>query len=131
MTPRETQRQLEMDRGRQIAQRAKRQSDLSRLIEGKKVQVMCAMPGHMHYEDHGRVNLFDVAGVRVAHQNEADDDYPSEVVMAMIGIAVAATVGLEGVPSSTTIDESTRKRRNEYRERMGRGLRAVQGEDKF
>lgn len=80
---------------------------------------MVALPGHQFYEPTGRVNLFEVGGVRVAHQNEAADDYPSEVVMATIQLAVGSTVGYEGVPSSSTIDEATRARRNEYRRRIG------------
>lgn len=110
-------REMEMDRGRIIAGRAKRETDLSRLVEGKKVEVFCALPGHEHYQDHGRVNLFKVDGVIVAAQNIVDDDYPNETVMATLMLAVSATVGYDGVPSAETISKEERNRRNEYRDR--------------
>jgi hypothetical protein len=111
-----------MERGRNIAERAKRHSDLHRLQEGKKVKVMVALPGHAYYEPTGRVNLFYVEDVQVAHQNELADDYPSEPVMAMIQLAVSATVGYEGVPDVSTISPEERERRDRYRNQMGRQL---------
>ena len=111
-----TRTEIEMERGRIIAERAKRQSDLSRYVEGKKVKVMVALPGHLHYEPHGRVNLFYVADAFLGHENEMTDDYPSEGLMARIALAVAATVGFEGIPSATTLDAETRARRNAYRD---------------
>lgn len=117
---------LEMERGRIIAQRKQRESDLSRLVEGKKVKIMVAMPGHAYWEDRGRVNLFYVDDVQIGHQNEMDDDYPSELIMATIQLAVSATVGYEGVPSATTIDPDTRARRDEYRLRMAQNLKIME-----
>lgn len=116
----ESRRKQEMERGRIIAGRAKRQSDLSRYIEGKKVKVMVALPGHPYYEPHGRVDIFYVDNVEIGHENQDSDEYPSETVMAKIALAVGATVGFDGIPSSTTIDPATRKRRDEYRARLGR-----------
>lgn len=59
---------------------------------------MVALPGHQFYESHGRVNLFYVADVMIAHQNADEDDYPSENVMAFIGLAVEANGGTGDVP---------------------------------
>lgn len=125
---RDERTKLEMERGRIIAERAKRQSDLSRYIEGKKVKVQCALPGHPYYEPHGRVNIFYVDNVDIAHQNEDADDYPSETVMAKVALAVGATVGMEGIPSATKIDEATTKRRDEYRKHLG-AWRRIHGEE--
>jgi len=111
-----TRTEIEMERGRIISERAKRQRDLSRFIEGKKVKVEIADKRHEPYQPHGRVNLFYVQGVCIGHENEANDDYPSEGLMARIQLAVAATVGYEGIPSASTIDEETRQRRNVYRD---------------
>lgn len=108
---------LEIERGRIIGERKKRESDLTRLVEGKKVKIMCALHGHAYYEPHGCVNIFYVEGVDIGHQNIVEDDYPSEAVMAVIGLAVGATVGYEGVPSAQTIDPAVRSRRDEYRDR--------------
>lgn len=118
--------QLEMERGRVIADRARRESDLNRLVEGKKVKVMVALPGHAYYEPHGRVNLFYVEKVLVAHQNLQEDDYPNEVVMATIQLAVSATVGYDGVPSGTTIDPALRAARDKYRNQMGQNLKITE-----
>lgn len=100
------QKNQELERGRLIAGRAKRQSDLDRYVDGKKVKIMVALPGHPLYVDtkkdrqdrYGQTNLFYVDGVQIAHQNTADDDYPSEGVMAVIAMAVGATVGFDGIP---------------------------------
>lgn len=120
------QTRLEMERGRVIAQRKQRESDLGRLKEGMKVRVTCALPGHAYYEGRGRVNIFYVADVEVCHQNEMDDDYPNEFVMASLQLAVSATVGYDGVPSAETIDPETRARRDAYRLRMGQNLKIVE-----
>lgn len=117
----------EMQRGQQIAQRAQRESDLQRFIAAKKVKVMVALPGHALYERTGRVNLFEVDGVRVASQNEQEDDYPSVTVMAFIQMAVSATVGYDGIQDAQTIDPETRRRRDEYRTQMGRNLARSEG----
>lgn len=116
--------ELEQSRGRQIAGRAKRESDLQRYIQGGKIRVMVALPGHEHYEDKGRVNLFylndgDADGTQplLAHQNMMADDYPSEVVVATIAMVVGATIGTEGIPAAETIDPEVRARRNQYRDR--------------
>lgn len=122
---------LECERGRIISERAKRQSDLSRYVEGKKVKVMVALAGHVKWEDRGRVNLFYVDDVFVGSQQEADDDYPCEALMATIALAVGATVGFEGIPSSTTIDVETRKRRDKYREQMASNLHWSQERDRW
>lgn len=117
-----------MDRGRQIAERAKRMDDLSRYKTAKKVAVMCALPGHPYYQPFGCVDIFYVDDVAVAHQNQVDDDFPSEVVMATIAMAVSCTVGLEGIPDAQSgIDPADRKRRDEYRARMGAQLRQNNG----
>lgn len=116
MTPTE-RTATEMERGRIIGERKKREDDLARLVQGKKVQIMVALPGHAYYQPKGRVNIFRVDGVEIAHQNEIDDDYPSEPVMAIIQLAVSATVGYDGVPSAETIDPTVRARRNEYRDK--------------
>lgn len=118
--------QLEMERGRVIADRARRESDLNRLVKGKKVKIMVALPGHAYYEPNGRVNLFFVEKVLVAHQNLQEDDYPNEVVMATIQLAVSATVGYDGVPSGTTIDPALRAARDEYRNQMGQNLKIME-----
>lgn len=115
-----------MERGRIIAQRAKRQSDLSRYIEGKKVSIMVALVGHQFWEDHGRVNLFYVDSVQIGHENEDADDYPSEGLMAVIAMAVSATVGFDGIPNAETLDAETRARRNVYRDRMAQSLRIAE-----
>lgn len=116
MTPAE-RTVLEMERGRIIGERKQRNSDLDRFVLGKKVAINVALPGHAFYEDKGQVNLFYVEGMCVGRQNIIDDDYPSELVMAKIQLAVSATVGYEGVPSAQTIDPETRSRRDEYRDR--------------
>lgn len=90
---------VEMERGRIIAQRAKRHDDLRRLIAGKKVKVMVVLPGHPDYIPSGSVCRFYVDGVCVGHQNEREDDYPGELLMATIHLAISATVGYAGVPS--------------------------------
>jgi len=117
------QTRQELERGRVIAGRAKRNSDLDRYVAGKKIKVMCAMPGHPLWENRGRVNLFylndgDADGTQpmLAHQNIMDDDYPSEAVMATIAMVVGATIGTEGIPGAETIDKETRERRNVYRD---------------
>lgn len=120
------QTRIEMERGRVIAERKKRESDLSRLKEGKKVKIMVAIHGHAYYESRGRVNIFYVEDVEVCHQNEMDDDYPNEFVMAMIQLAVSATVGYDGVPSAETIDPADRARRDAYRMRMGQNLKIME-----
>lgn len=122
-----TRTEVEMERGRRIAERAKRQSDLSRFIKGKKVRVMVAMPGHPCYEPQGRVNLFYVDDVLIGHENEMSDEYPSETLMAKIQLSVGATVGYDGIPSATTIDEDTRHRRNVYRDQIRANLQRSQG----
>lgn len=91
------QTQMEMERGRLIGQRKERQRDLDRLVEAKKVSIMVALPGHAYYEPKGRVNIFHVDGVAVAHQNIMADDYPSEGVMAVLLLSVGSTVGTDGV----------------------------------
>lgn len=109
---------LEIERGRIIAGRAQRNSDLDRLVRGKKVKIMVALPRHPYYGDglrSGRHNIFYVDGVEVGHENEHEDDYPSEPLMAKILLAVNATVGTEGIPSEQTIDPETRRRRDEYK----------------
>lgn len=96
----------EMRRGRVIAERARRRSDLDRYVKGGKVQVKVALPGHALYKNThnrsgdtvGMVNLFYVDGVMVCHENTAEDEYPSERVMATLALAVGATVGFEGIP---------------------------------
>lgn len=114
-----------------IAGRAKRQQDLSRLIEGKKVEVMLAIKGHELWADYGQVNLFYVDKVFVGHGNVADDEYPDETTMAKIYLAVSATVGFEGVPSATVIDDETRARRDAYRLQMRQNLRRSEELDKM
>lgn len=115
-----TRRQQEMERGRQIAERARRADDLSRYKACCKVGVMNALKGHAYWHPQGCVDIFYVDGVEVAHQNEIDDDFPSETVMATIALAVGATVGFEGIPSAESgIDPADRARRNLYREHLG------------
>lgn len=84
----EQRRALEIERGRVIGQRKQREQDLSRLVQGKKVQVN--VDGHEHQ--------FFVDGVAVAKQSMLADDYPGEGVMATILLAVGATVGTDGLP---------------------------------
>lgn len=105
------QTRLEQERGRIIAQRAQRERDLNRYISGGKVQVEREIPSN---------TLFFVAGVQIASQSILDDDYPSEGVMAIIGMAVNATVGTDGIPP--VMDDSPeamaeRARRNSYRDK--------------
>lgn len=105
------QTRLEQERGRTIAQRAQRERDLNRYISGGKVQVEREIPSN---------TLFFVAGVQIASQSILDDDYPSEGVMAIIGMAVNATVGTDGIPP--VMDDSPeamaeRARRNSYRDK--------------
>jgi hypothetical protein len=120
-------RQLEMDRGRAIAGRAKRNSDLRRYIKGKKVKLVARATGHPEYAGYNRINEFWVADVKIAEQAEHEDDYPSEGVMAVIALSVAATEGTDGIPSSETIDPAERRRRDEYRRQMGRNLARSEG----
>lgn len=108
---------LEMERGRIIGERRRRESDLHRLIEGKKVTVNVCLPGHVNYEPQGQVNIYYVEGVAVGHQNIIDDDFPREALMATIQLAVSATVGYDGVPSAETIDPAIRAQRDLYRDR--------------
>lgn len=117
---------IEMERGRVIAERKKRESDLSRLKEGKKVKIMVAIHGHAYYEPRGQVNIFYVEDVEVCHQNVADDDYPNEFVMATIQLAVSATVGYDGVPNEETIDPVVRAQRDAYRNRMAQNLKIME-----
>lgn len=98
-------KEAELLRGRVIAERAKRRSDLARYVEGGKVKIMVALPGHPHYDSDrdrqgaiGRMNLFLVDDVQIAHESTTADEYPSEAVMAGIALAVGATVGFEGIP---------------------------------
>lgn len=109
---------MELERGRIIAQRARRMRDMDRYVAGKKVQINVALPGHPLYAP-GCVNMFYVGGVMVAHQNILEDDYPSEGVMAVVAVAVATSVGVEGIPP--VMDDSpeavaARERRTLYRD---------------
>lgn len=115
--------EIEMERGRIIAERAKRQDDLDRYVAGKKVAIMVALPGHRHYDQTAaRVNIIYVDDVEIGHENIAADDYPSEALMAKIALAVGATIGFEGIPSNSTIDDETRRRRDAYRNQVRRNL---------
>lgn len=91
-------RELEMSRGAQIAQRAERLTLLQRYKLGKRMQVMVALPGHPLYEHVGQVNMYDVDGVRVFHENVSNDAFPSDALMATLALAIAATTGLDGLP---------------------------------
>lgn len=93
-----------------IGARKLRQVDLARLAGGGKVKISVALYGHEDYEPTGRVNLFYVAGVRVAKQNTFDDDYPSEGVMATLLLAVGATVGLDNLPDAPSESEGAQPR---------------------
>lgn len=106
---------LEMERGRIIAGRAQRLSDLDRLVKGQKVKINVALHGHPYYKDASQVNIFYVDGVEVGHEAIRNGDYPSEPLMAKILLAVNATVGTEGIPSAQTIDPEVRRRRDEYK----------------
>jgi hypothetical protein len=114
-------RKQEVERGRLVAARAQRASDLDRYVAGKKVKIMVALPGHPYYVAFApaRVNIFYVDGIDIGHENVAADNYPSEALMAKIALAVGATVGMDGIPSAQTIDPEVRRRRDEYRNRMG------------
>lgn len=89
-----------MSRGRVVVARAERLALLERYSRGGKINIMVALPGHEFYENHGRVNLFYVDKVLVAHQNNDEEDYPSEVVMATLALAIGATTGFEGIPAT-------------------------------
>lgn len=115
-----------MERGRTIAGRAKRESDLYRYVQGKKVKIMVALPGHPFYEPTGRVNLFYVDDVMIGHEQVAGDEYPSEGLMAVIAMAVGATVGFDGIPHAETIDPAVRAQRNVYRDQMAQNLRILE-----
>lgn len=98
-------REIEMERGRVIADRARRLSDLERYVVAKKVKIMVALPGHPLHDTlydrstlRGHVNIFSVGGVQCCHENTAEDEYPSERVMATIALAVGATVGFDNIP---------------------------------
>lgn len=114
------QTKLEMERGRIIAGRAKRHSDLTRYMSAKKVQVVCASPGHPLYAPGpslGEVHLFYVNGVQIGHECTWQDDYPSEAIIAKIALCVGATVGFEGIKPEMTIDKADRQRMDHYRDR--------------
>lgn len=108
---------IEMERGRLIAGRAQRHSDLARYIKAKKVVMACALPGNPHYIEspRGEVHIFYVNGVQIGIEPQWQDDYPSELLMAKIGLCVAATVGFDGIPDAMTIDPEVRRRRDEYK----------------
>lgn len=120
-----------MERGRIIAARATRERDLARYVAGKKVKVTVALSGHALWVDRGRVKLFYVDGVQIAHQNQLDDDYPSEGVMAVIAMAVNATVGTEGIPpvmDDSPEEKAARDQRNAYRDKYLGAWRQAHGE---
>jgi hypothetical protein len=103
---------LELERGRIIAERKQRESDLSRLIKAKKVKFEAS-----NDPDHPPTQVFYVAGVEVGRQNLIDDDYPSEAIMATILLAVHLTVGMEGVAPEEETAPEVRAYRNAYRDR--------------
>ncbi len=96
-------------------------NDVERYVAGNKLKLMVALQGHAHYSPVGQVTLFEVDGVTCAHQNLLDDDYPSELVMASIALAVGATLGTEGIPGPdyalTDEQKENVARRNAYRDR--------------
>lgn len=111
------QTKLEMERGRIIAGRAKRHSDLTRYMAARKVTIVCASPGNPVYQrgpSLGETHLFFVNGVQIAHEYTWQDDYPSEALMAKIAMCVAATVGFEGIKSDQTINQEVRRQRDVY-----------------
>lgn len=114
------QTRLELERGRIIAERARRSSELLRFKVGGKLKWDVALEGHPLYEPKGQVNLFIVDDVQVAHQNVMDDDYPSEAVYATVVMAINATVGTEGVPGPdyelSDEEKDAAARRNAYRD---------------
>jgi hypothetical protein len=106
-----------MERGRQIAGRAKRSDDLDRYVAGGKVVRQFAR----HYHHRPCVVNFEVAGVCVADGVDTTaDDYPSEYLMATLALAIGATVGFDGIPGGpdSGIEPAERMRRDEYNMRL-------------
>ena len=99
---------LEMERGRIISQRKQRESDLGRMVAAGKVRIE---------RRKNRQHFFYVDGLHIASQDFADDDYPGETVMATIQLAIAATVGFDGVTSEadSAISDEERAARDAYR----------------
>lgn len=114
------QTKLELERGRVIGMRKMRENHLARYVHAGKVKVLTALQGHALWEPRGQVNIFSVDGVVIGAQNVLDDDYPSEAIMAKIALAVAATVGTEGIPGPdyelTEQEKAAAARRNAYRD---------------
>lgn len=111
---RERQREQEIERGRVISARAQRVLLLDRYVAGRKVLA------YADIEAGCTVHEFIVAGVVIGREAFGGEDYPSEALMAKIALAVAATVGTEGIPPAQTIDPIIRAQRDEYRARMQR-----------
>lgn len=117
---------LEQERGRIIGQRKLRERDLERYVAGKKVQVIytndpAAGTGHTAKRPTDTMACFIVNGVECCRESILGDDYPSERVMATINLAVACTVGTEGIPP--VMDDSpeavaARARRDTHRDQF-------------
>lgn len=95
------QRELEMQKGALVAQRAERLDILDRYTRSRKVGVMVALLGHALYKDTpgSQINLFYVGDVMVFSEDINSDVYPSPALMATLALAIGATSGFDGIPA--------------------------------
>lgn len=105
----DAQRALEIERGRFRTMTNERAATMRAYYAAQKVLTLDAL-------DQPDTVVFYVGDVEVCRQKRTDIDYPSEVTLATVSLAIAATTGFTGVKpeGNHEIDPAERKRRDEY-----------------
>lgn len=83
-----------------MVQRAERLALLDRYVAGRKIRIMCTLPGNVLYEFGKNVDLFYVDDVLVFHEaTNPESVHPSDALMATLALAIGATNGFGGIPA--------------------------------
>lgn len=112
MTVAEERTRMEMQRGAFVASKAIRLDRIERLRRTAGVQV------HYFHIPYGNGEAWDVGGIEIARVDADHNDYPTEQLLAVVSLAIAATGGLDRVPDPSPYHPGPDAESKEYNRRL-------------
>lgn len=112
MTVAEERTRMEMERGRFVASKAVRLDRIARLKRTAGVSV------HYFHIPYGNGEAWDVGGIEIARVDSDHNDYPTEQLLAVVSLAIAATGGLDRVPDADARGRGPDAESKEYNRRL-------------
>lgn len=108
----EERTRMEMSRGQFVASKAVRLDRIARLRRTPGVVV-----GYFHIP-YGNGEVWGVGGIEIARVDADHSDYPTEQLLAVVSLAIAATGGLDRVPDADARGWGPDAESKEYNRRL-------------